>query len=86
MLRHSILALATVAGLAVVGAQAADLTIAQAAAPTFESLDKNSDGKVSLDEASANDPLFTAFKTLDANKDGTLTKEEFSSYRPSTAS
>jgi Ca2+-binding EF-hand superfamily protein len=54
---------------------------ANAAAPSFESLDKNSDGAVSLDEASANDHLFTAFKTLDANKDGKLTKEEFAAYK-----
>jgi Ca2+-binding EF-hand superfamily protein len=49
----------------------------------FESLDKNSDGKVSLNEASEHDGLFVAFENLDKNKDGTLTKEEFASYRAS---
>jgi hypothetical protein len=50
-------------------------------APTFESLDKNTDGRISLDEASAHDALFTAFKSLDTDQDGQLTKEEFGKYR-----
>jgi Ca2+-binding EF-hand superfamily protein len=49
--------------------------------PTFESLDKNGDGKVSVHEASANDALFVAFKSLDSNKDGELTREEFARYQ-----
>lgn len=51
------------------------------AKPTFESLDKNSDGKISLAEASNDDALFVAFKSLDANKDGELTREEFAKYK-----
>ncbi len=49
-------------------------------APKFESLDKDSNGKVSLTEASEHDALFVAFKNLDKNKDGELTKDEFASY------
>ncbi len=45
---------------------------ADAAKPSFEALDKNSDGKVSLNEAADNDALFVAFKGLDTNKDGVL--------------
>jgi Ca2+-binding EF-hand superfamily protein len=52
-----------------------------AAKPTFESLDKNSDGKVSLNEAAENDALFVAFKGLDTNKDGMLSREEFAAYK-----
>lgn len=50
------------------------------AKPSFESLDKNSDGKVSLNEAAENDALFVAFKSLDTNKDGMLSREEFAVY------
>ena len=51
------------------------------AKPSFESLDKNSDGKVSLNEAAENDALFVAFKSLDTNKDGVLSREEFAAYQ-----
>lgn len=47
----------------------------------FASLDKNGDGKVSVNEATVNDALFVAFKDLDTNKDGELTKEEFARYK-----
>lgn len=36
---------------------------AAAGSASFESLDKNSDGKISMDEASASDKLFVAFKS-----------------------
>ena len=49
--------------------------------PTFESLDKNGDGKVSVQEATAHDALFVAFKSLDGDKDGELTREEFARYQ-----
>ena len=54
---------------------------AQSAQPSFDSLDKNSDGKVSLNEAAENDALFVAFKSLDTNKDGLLSAEEFAAYQ-----
>jgi Ca2+-binding EF-hand superfamily protein len=60
-------------------ASAADTKPGQQA--SFESLDKNSDGKVSINEATEHDGLFVAFKNLDKDKDGNLTKEEFASYR-----
>ena len=50
----------------------------------FESLDKDSNGKISLNEASEHDSLFVAFKNLDKDKDGELTKEEFAAYRPAS--
>jgi Ca2+-binding EF-hand superfamily protein len=52
-----------------------------AQSPSFESLDKNSDGKVSLNEASEHDALFVAFKKLDTNKDGELSREEFAAFQ-----
>lgn len=47
----------------------------------FEALDKDKDGKVSLNEASEDDALFVAFESLDKDKDGELSKEEFANYR-----
>lgn len=70
--------LAVALGLFAAGALAAQ---SDAAKPSFESLDKNSDGKVSLNEAADNDALFVAFKSLDTNKDGVLSREEFAAYQ-----
>lgn len=66
--------------LASLGVLAAGAALAQAK-PSFESLDKNGDGKISLSEASNNDALFVAFKGLDANKDGELTRDEFAKHK-----
>ena len=66
--------------LASLGFLAAGHALAQGK-PRFESLDKNGDGKISLNEASSDDALFVAFKTLDTNKDGELTREEFAKHK-----
>ena len=65
----------------VAGAALAAQLAAQPATPSFETLDKNSDGKVSLNEAAENDALFVAFKGLDTNKDGMLSPEEFAAFQ-----
>lgn len=49
-------------------------------APSFDSLDANKDGQISIQEATGHDDLFVAFKKLDTNKDGMLSKEEFAAY------
>jgi Ca2+-binding EF-hand superfamily protein len=49
-------------------------------APSFDSLDANKDGQISIQEATGHDDLFVAFKKLDANKDGMLSREEFAAY------
>lgn len=67
--------------LASLGLLAATAAPAADAKPSFESLDKNGDGKISLAEASNDDALFVAFKGLDTNKDGELTREEFAKYK-----
>jgi len=67
--------------LASLGLLTATAALAADAKPSFESVDKNGDGKVSLAEASNDDALFVAFKSLDANKDGELTREEFAKYK-----
>jgi EF hand len=70
------------ARIAVVIAAAAGWSIALAqAGASFDALDTNKDGKVSVHEASANDDLFVKFKDLDENKDGELTREEFARYK-----
>jgi Ca2+-binding EF-hand superfamily protein len=77
MIRFQVsIALGALAALVGGAALAADAT-----KPSFESLDKNSDGKVSLNEAADNDSLFVAFKGLDTNKDGVLSREEFAAYQ-----
>jgi Ca2+-binding EF-hand superfamily protein len=67
--------------LASLGVLAAGGSALAQAKPSFESLDKNGDGKISLNEASSDDALFVAFKSLDSNKDGELTREEFAKYK-----
>lgn len=52
----------------------------------FESLDKNSDGRITASEASAHQDLSTGFATADANADGGLTKAEFNSWSASMKS
>lgn len=74
------------AGLAVLACAAAAVAQDKPQSSTFEALDRNRDGRISLDEASANDKLFTLFKGLDSNKDGSLSKEEFVAYNPAAAS
>jgi hypothetical protein len=58
----------------------AQSTATPPAQATFDSLDKNRDGQVSLNEAAENDRLFVAFKELDRNRDGMLTREEFAAF------
>jgi len=72
------IALVAMAGLSVAGFTGA---AAAAESASFESLDRNSDGKISLDEASVNEKLFVAFKKLDGDKDGALSKAEFAAWK-----
>jgi hypothetical protein len=48
-----------------------------AATAAFERADKNTDGKLSKEEAAAMPAIAEKFDTLDKDKDGALSKEEF---------
>lgn len=53
---------------------------------TFESLDANSDGKISKTEAAVNANVTAQFSTYDKNGDGFIQKEEVSSTNSSEKS
>ncbi len=50
------------------------------ASTSFESLDKNADGRVTVSEATADKGLASGFATADANSDGAVSKEEFAKW------
>jgi len=75
--RNMVIPLSRVALAAALGASLATAAIAAESEATFESLDKDSDGRVSINEATEDDALFVAFEKLDRNRDGELTREEF---------
>lgn len=52
---------------------------------TFESLDTNSDGKISKDEAAANENVKTQFAHYDVNGDGFIERAEVSAANNSQA-
>ena len=43
----------------------------------FATLDKDSDGQLSKEEAAASDSLASSFSTIDGNADGFISKDEF---------
>ena len=51
---------------------------AQSQGTTFESLDKNSDGRISKDEAAANETVTSQFSHYDVNGDGFIERAEVS--------
>ena len=57
---------------------------AQGGGTTFESLDANSDGKISKDEAAVNANVTAQFSKYDVNGDGFIEKEEVNSANSSS--
>lgn len=48
-----------------------------AAPPTFEEVDTNGDGKITMKEAASHQGLMSTFEEADANHDGLLSKAEY---------
>ncbi len=48
-----------------------------AALPTFDEVDTNGDGKITLKEASSHEGLMTSFDKADVDRDGLLSKAEY---------
>jgi hypothetical protein len=59
------------------GAALANDDKASGKAGTFETLDTDSDGKLSQEEVAGNDGVASNFAALDGNSDGFISKREF---------
>lgn len=53
------------------------------ASKSFESLDKNADGRITASESVVDKNLAGSFATADANSDGAVSKEEFAKWQAS---
>ncbi len=73
----TLVALLPLAGFAAADDQAADPAAPLAQTASFEALDTNKDGRISMPEASADPGLVESFATVDKNGDGYLDPTEF---------
>ena len=48
-----------------------------AALPTFDEVDTNGDGKITMKEASSHEGLMTTFDKADVDRDGLLSRAEY---------
>ena len=55
-----------------------------AALPTFDEVDTNGDGKITMQEASTHEGLMTTFDQADENHDGQLSKAEYQKLKSSS--
>lgn len=69
-----LIAAALVAGTAFAGGETM-------ASKSFESLDKNADGRITASESVVDKNLAASFATADANSDGAVSKEEFAKWQ-----
>ena len=76
LLAAAIVALLPLAGAAAEGAKAPPSTPSGQSA-SFDTLDANKDGRISMPEASADPQLVETFSTADKNGDGYLDNAEF---------
>ena len=80
LLAATVVALIPLAGLAAESAKTAPATPAGQSG-TFETLDANKDGRISMPEASADPKLVERFSVADKNGDGYLDNDEFDKVR-----
>lgn len=55
-----------------------------ASLPTFDEVDTNGDGKISMKEASTHEGVMTTFDKADENRDGQLSKAEYEKLKTSS--
>ena len=83
LLAPAVVALIPLAGLAAEGktkpAPAPKAEAGQTASASFDTLDANKDGRISMPEASADPKLVESFSTADKNGDGYLDSSEYES-------
>jgi Ca2+-binding EF-hand superfamily protein len=78
LLAAAVIASIPLAGIAAEGSKTKPTTPPESSA-TFDTLDANKDGRISMPEASADPKLVESFSTADKNGDGYLDNAEFDS-------
>ena len=78
LLAAAVVALIPLAGIAAEGNKAGP-AVPPGQSGTFDTLDANKDGRISMPEASADPKLVESFSTADKNGDGYLDNAEFDS-------
>src|SRR5262245_50386871 len=85
LLAATVVALLPLAGLAGEGTKTPDPAMPAGQSGSFDTLDANKDGRISMPEASADPKLVESFSSADKNGDGYLDADEYdSSTSPST--
>jgi Ca2+-binding EF-hand superfamily protein len=65
------------------GEQISEQQVAEADV-TFQTLDQNADGYISVEEAASEEVLVSQFKSLDSDEDGMISEAEFGSLTETT--
>jgi len=74
-------ALIPLAGLAAEGDKDPDPTVPAGRVASFDTLDTNKDGRISMPEASVDPKLVESFSSVDKNGDGYLDSSEYANSR-----
>ena len=81
MIAASVIALIPLAGLATENDQTPDPATPAGQSGSFDALDSNKDGRISMPEASVDPKLVDSFSTVDKNSDGYLDDSEYANSR-----